>query len=323
MMDWSFRAFTLFGIPVRIHWTLLLIAAVYLLRPLLEGGSSYWFAFTAAGLGILFVQVLAHELGHCWAALRVGQYADQIVLWPLGGLAYVGHSEDPREDMFITIWGPAVNVFFGLAAIGAIFAAGMPWHWHYLNPLMAWALPSLNFGETLLLATLKISIVLAAFNLLVPAYPLDGGRILLGYLTLRHGPHAAMRLSARISIPIGCVLTVWGFLQGDLFLILLGIWVVIQAYHLKQTVTADDVYTPRGYSDRGYVIEEPRREGYFERRRRMRRERDAARRAQEEMELRRRVDELLDKVSREGIGSLTPEERRVLEDASERLRDRG
>jgi len=321
-MNWSFKAFTIFGIPVRLHWTLLFILAYYFSGPIASGAGSYYLAYVGAGLLVTFTIILIHELGHCWATRRAGGHVDQILLWPLGGMAYVGHSDDPRTDMFVAVSGPATHLLGGGVCAGLILLLGIPWNWNYINPIAdhSWWF---GFGPTLIVDALWINAMLFAFNLFVPAYPLDGGRILLDYLTLRVGSWRASRVAGTVSMVIGVGLLMLAIMARDIFLGLISVFVLVQAMQLRAVGSPDREFSPHGYSDRGYRIEEPRKEGFFERRRRLKRERKLARRAAEEAALRRVVDDLLEKVSRSGMESLTPAERRTLEEASARLRGRG
>lgn len=322
-MNWSVKAFTIFGIPVRLHWTLLFILAYHFWGPIGSGAGSYWLAYIGAGLLLNFTIILIHELGHCWATRRAGGQVDQILLWPLGGMAYVGHSDDPRTDMFVAVSGPATHLFGGAACAGAILLMGLPWDWNYINPIAArtwW----FGFGPTLVVDALWVNAMLFGFNLFVPAYPLDGGRILLDFLTIRMGSWRAARTAGTVSIVIAIAILALAFMARDFFLGLIAVWVLLQAMQLRAVGGPDSEFSPHGYSDRGYAIPDtPRKEGFFQRRRRLRRERKLARRAEEEVALRGVVDQLLEKVSRSGMESLTPAERRKLEEASARLRRHG
>jgi stage IV sporulation protein FB len=327
-MNWSFKIFTIFRIPVLVHWTLPLFMAGQFIGDLAntpEGYHGIVLKYSLASMALLFIQVLTHELGHCWGARRVGEHAEQILLWPLGGLAYVGHTEDPRRDWIITIAGPAVTVLWALISAGGLLAMGFQLTLDSFNPLGSWwPAGARDFLPWLLATNLRMSVVLAAFNLLVPAYPLDGCRLLLGFLTVRIGPGPAMRTTAMIAIPTGVVIAMLGFWKNSVLVILLGIWVTIQSIALYRQAHQAGEFGESSYSGRGYVIrDEKRKEGFFQRRRREKRERALARRDAEEAELRAKVDELLDKVNRNGIASLTPAERKTLEDASSRLRRNG
>jgi Zn-dependent protease len=273
-----------------------------------------------------FAVILFHELGHSWAARRVGGHVDQILLWPLGGMAYVGHSDEPRTDMFVAVSGPVTHLILGGAAAAAVFALGIPWDWSYIIPIGdgPTALYVNSLPEYFLLQVLHVNVMLMAFNLFVPAYPLDGGRILLDFLRMRMGDGPAYRTAGTISLFIGVLLLLVAFFspRPNIFLAFISVWVIIQALQLR-SLSPDSAFSSHGYSDRGYRFEEPRKEGFFQRRRRLKRERTLARRDAEEAVLRARVDELLDKVNRGGINSLSPSERKTLEEASARLRKGG
>ena len=326
-MNWSFKLFTIFGIPVRMHWTMPLFMVGQVLGDLGSappGLADHVLKFSLAAMGLLFIQVLTHELGHCWGARRVGEHAEQILLWPLGGIAYVGHTEDPRRDWIITIAGPAVTVLWAAVSAGGLLALGIPLSLDSFNPFASWWPPGVyEFLPSILVINLKMSVVLAAFNLLVPAYPLDGCRLLLGYLTVRLGPGPAMRTTAVIAIPTGVAMAMLGFWQKSLLLVLLGFWVTIQSIGLYRQAGQASEFGESSYSGRGYYIRPEPKEGYWQRRRRLKRERNLARRDAEEAALRAKVDELLDKVNRVGMSNLTPAERKTLEDASARLRRNG
>jgi stage IV sporulation protein FB len=321
-MNWSWHAFTIFRIPVRLHWTLIFVVTYWLFDPIRTGASTEWLVFIVAALVVHFAVILFHELGHSWAARRVGGHVDQILLWPLGGMAYVGHSDEPKTDMFVAVSGPATHLILGGAATAAIFALGIPWDWSYINPLGGARFPG-GLPEYFLVRFLNLNVMLMAFNLFVPAYPLDGGRILLDFLRLRLGELRAARTAGTISIVIGVILLMLAIMEEDFFLGLISVFVILQAAQLRASSGPDSAFSSHGYSDRGYRFEEPRKEGYFEKRRRQKRERALAHRDAEEAELRAKVDELLDKVNRGGINSLSPAERKTLEEASARLRKNG
>jgi Zn-dependent protease len=322
-MNWSWHAFTIFRIPVRLHWTLVFVVAYWLSGPIRGGAGAEAVLFTLGALVMNFGIILFHELGHCWATRRVGGHVDQILLWPLGGFAYVGHSDEPRTDIFVAFSGPATHILLGGLATVAIFALGVPWNWGYLNPIGDLrGVYAEGYLELFLIIFLHVNASLFAFNLFVPAFPLDGGRILLDYLRIRMGDLQASRVAGTISLVIGVIMLVAAILLSRLMLGFIAVMVLLEAMRLRMMMPESE-YSSHGYSDRGYRFEEPRKEGFFQRRRRQKRERALARRDAEEAVLRARVDELLDKVNRGGINSLSPSERKTLEEASARLRKGG
>jgi len=172
----SWKIARLFGIDVRLHWTFLLLVAA-----LLSGGDAVATAFV---LGAAFASVLLHELGHSLVAKRFGVRVLDITFWPLGGMARMSQiPEEPRIEGWIAIAGPAVN--FLLAALAApLVAAGL-----VLNAPGAAVNAAFGF--------LAINLTLGTFNL-VPAFPMDGGRLLRAFLARRRDYVRATELAVRV-----------------------------------------------------------------------------------------------------------------------------
>jgi Zn-dependent protease len=218
------------GIPVAIDWTLLVIAG--LLTVSLAGDrypmefpnqpvGSYWVVGILTSV-VFFASVLAHELSHSVVARRHGIRVDGITLWMLGGVARLdGEAPSPRGDFLIAAAGPATSLVLagafgvGAAAISAVGGPGL------IGSALAW------------LAV--INAILAAFNL-IPAAPLDGGRILSSVLWAIHGDrNRAMATAAQVGVGFGWLLVAVGALSwvvglgfGGLWTALIG-WFVISA----------------------------------------------------------------------------------------------
>ena len=318
-MSWTFPLFRVFGIQVRMHWTLAIMIAGLLIQGSVAG-ELRWRAIT---MGILFLSVLFHELAHCWMARRRGGHAEEILLWPLGGMAYVGHSGSASDELKVAGVGPLSSLLLGGVCLGIFSATGVAWRWDYANPFAAWWFGDLREVHNFLLHAFRLNVILGLFNLCVPAYPLDGGRVLFAFLTMRHGRRRAAELTSVIALPIGVALAVWGMAQKEFYLLLIGAWVLYESFQLRWLIRMGELEAHPGFgqiSEFDYLPERPRRKGWFARWRERRRVRREARQAAEEAVLRERVDLVLDKVSREGIGSLTPDEKRILEEASKRSR---
>jgi hypothetical protein len=130
--------------------------------------------------------------------------------------------------------------------------------------------------------------------------------------------------TARIALVVGAAMAVWGLAQNDLTLILIGVWVLMEAFQVLRLARMGEIEAHPGFGgvseyDTGSAA--PERPGFFARRRAARDQARAEQEAREARELDSRVDAVLAKVSREGIGSLSPEERRILQRASERNRE--
>ncbi|MBI4586698.1 MAG: site-2 protease family protein [Planctomycetes bacterium] len=322
------------GIDLWIHWSLLLLFAYEIYKHWIHmaGWESlgYWGLWTAA----IFATIFLHELGHCYAAFRVGGGADAIVLWPLGGLAYCDAPRAPRAQFWVAAGGPLVNV--GLAAFLA--AAFLAMDSSGLAPGIGIPFFSINFSAPYWLIFLQgffsWNITILLFNLL-PIYPLDGGRIFQAVLWAR------LRSYGRASL-----VTVWASRVALLLLVLfafffagestrwltlaIAVWAFMHTEMLRHRLQEEEEDHVFGYDfSRGYtslertMVKEKRRSrrqklSFFERYKRHL----AKKRALKLAALKDRVDRLLEKISREGMQSLTPGEHRFLEGASRKLKER-
>eukprot|EP00882_Tetradesmus_deserticola_P016313 GHRQ01017415.1.p4 GENE.GHRQ01017415.1~~GHRQ01017415.1.p4 ORF type:complete len:171 (+),score=30.14 GHRQ01017415.1:129-641(+) len=128
MMDLTSGSFPLFpsrccfGIPVRLHYLFIVFLALQVVGSILYGGlwPLYWFLLLGP---ILLVTVLIHELGHSLAARQVGGRVEGILLWPLGGLAFIGHAKGPKADMWVAFAGPLTHIPMTAFWVGILFAA--------------------------------------------------------------------------------------------------------------------------------------------------------------------------------------------------------
>jgi Zn-dependent protease/CBS domain-containing protein len=254
-MTASLRLGRIAGIPIGASWSVLLIALLIawplagtLLPDQAPGlaAATYWLA-GAVGAGLFLASLLAHELGHAVVARRAGLRVRGITLWLLGGVAQLeDEPASPRDELRVAIVGPAVSlalaVGFGLAAV----ALGIIGSSTVAVVVAGW----LAVGNT----------ALALFNLL-PAAPLDGGRVLRGLLWRRHGDRARASLTAtRAGQLVGGALIVYGLLGtltgwgiGTLWTVLVG-WFLTTAARQERDqavlrhdlggLRAGDVMTP-------------------------------------------------------------------------------
>ncbi|CAK9105005.1 Zinc metalloprotease MJ0392 (MjS2P) (S2P endopeptidase) (Site-2-type intramembrane protease) [Durusdinium trenchii] len=182
---------SIMGIPIRLHVFLPLVALLAGISTMLAGHpwQSVILAVVVAG-PLLLITVLLHELGHVWAAKRVGCSADHILLWPLGGLAFIGGSVKPKEQIFISGSGPATHVpMLGLwAAVLALLHGSVTLSTQglWIDPLAATSATTgdQDFGSLVCIAMLNTNLAML-FNLLVPCFPLDCSRILASLLLLQ------------------------------------------------------------------------------------------------------------------------------------------
>lgn len=181
-MTWSFRFVRIFGIDIKIHLTFFLILLLGAFQwGLPHGWKGAWFGIIL--MGLLFACVTLHELGHSLAARVFGISTREIVLLPIGGVALLERMpRNPMHELVIALAGPLVNVAIAgvLALVGglSLLAGG-------LDMSALWAGRMIPSWETLLLWLLGSNLFLVFFNM-IPAFPLDGGRVfraLLGFFT--------------------------------------------------------------------------------------------------------------------------------------------
>lgn len=162
----SIHLFRFAGIDLFLHWSWFLVAAYEIRR----NGTYSSITWNVLEYLALFLIVMLHEFGHALACRQVGGTANQIVLWPLGGVAYVNPPSRPGATLWSIAAGPLVNV----ALLPILWALGL------LSQSLGWA-QSMPDARALLHAIFTINLVLLIFNML-PIYPLDGGQILRALL---------------------------------------------------------------------------------------------------------------------------------------------
>lgn len=300
------------GVEVRVHWSLLVCAIpiLWLFRHDLRLG-------LLINLG-LWGSVLLHELGHCWGARQVGGGAKEILLWPLGGLAMVHAPMHPWPQFFSTLTGPLVNVIIaGVAAPIFLLLGG------HGEALLPWASSAsqTTLGLSFLEWLVTINLIMVVFNV-IPAYPLDGGRMFQAALWPKFGFHKAMTWAVYASF--GCAAIMLGFavVTQSVILGLIAIWVfqgaALEKRRLRYGLYADLADSPWGGGGEFSVHEpEPSAFAKWKERRAQRRDEDERRRKRE---LRERLDEVLATVSEVGLDGLSKDERIFLDQASQELR---
>jgi Zn-dependent protease len=352
--NWNFRAFRAFAIDVRVHWTLPALFVGLLCHWYVPADPAWGLLCGATLLALLWVSILLHELGHCFAARAKGIDADEIVLWPLGGLAMVGAAE-PRTELLIAAAGPAVTaalvVVFGALALAFTLVPGAHVGARYLlenaNPLGGWILPGsgADFASVLCLDLARLNLIGLVFNVFIPAPPLDGGRMLRAFLAERTSFERATEICFWLAVVAAAALAGIGIGTRSYDVAIIGLFVVVQAWIERRAAREaggerDQTFMGHDFS-MGYTSLGDAREERRERRGRglgarlgrlvqrgppaapapERGEPPPAGPRDDGLSLRQRVDRLLEKVAATGLASLTPDERRFLDEASRRLRD--
>jgi len=215
-MGWSLPIFRIAGIQLRIHVTFVLLIAWLAFGYYAQGGSP------AAAEGVIFVLLLflcvvLHEFGHALAAKSFGINTPDITLLPIGGVARLERMpEEPKQELLIAVAGPAVNV---VIALGLFVAGGS-----FINPFVN---PAASEGVGLISQLLIINVLLVAFNLL-PAFPMDGGRVLRALLATRMSYARATQIAATVGQGFAFVFGFIGLIWNP-FLIFIALFVYIGA----------------------------------------------------------------------------------------------
>ena len=220
-MKGSLRLLRFAGIDIKIHFTfplILLWGALHWVKPHGAPGALFGAGLTAA----LFACVALHELGHALVARRFGLPVREIVLLPIGGVALLGRSpRRPLHELLIAIAGPAVNVGIAIVLAAVLWARGG------LPGLQAFAQggPSI---ETALAWLLGSNLALALFNL-VPAFPMDGGRILRALLAMGMGFPRATRVASLVGQLLAVGFGAWAVFSGNFMLAIVALFVFLGA----------------------------------------------------------------------------------------------
>jgi Zn-dependent protease len=220
----TLHLFQLFGVNVSVHWSWAVVAVIevmYFSRG--QGGSAL--ALAAAVYLSLFAIVLMHEFGHALACKSVGGKAERIVLWPLGGVAFVQPPPRPGAVLWSIAAGPLVNVLLVPATVWFALAAGV----RLDNLGNGGGLHQLPFIAQYALYVCLMNIALLVFNL-APIYPLDGGQILQSLLWFVVGRGRALIIAASIGIAGGVAIILGGLALGGLWLPILGVFALMQSW---------------------------------------------------------------------------------------------
>jgi Zn-dependent protease len=329
--SWSLPLFTVprwvpgvRGIHVRLHITYILLVLGQLAS--LGARDAFPFLHVASMLVTLFVMVLLHEFGHCVACRAVGGSADEVLMWPLGGLAYCAPPQRWRAALVTTIGGPAVNLALLPLLGGLLIATFAPWGLLIYNPLKVGGVVTSAYfysaWHVWLWSAYSMNVMLLFFNLLVPMYPMDGAKIVQELLWGRIGHRRSMQIATTVGLVTAVMLAIVGLVFWNWWLIsiaLFGGWTCYSQRQQLAVMEPEESWfdTEKGY--RAFESEERARPSRAERRA----EKTAVKERERAQEAEAVVDKILDKIRAQGIASLTAREKALLKDATERTRGRG
>jgi Zn-dependent protease/CBS domain-containing protein len=226
-MSWSVNIGSIAGTAIRVHVTFLLLLAFFFLQGWAAAGNVNDGVSSVVFVVLVFACVLAHEFGHIFTARAFGVETPDVTLLPIGGVARLARiPEKPGQEFLIAIAGPLVNV-----AIAVVLMAVTPTHLSAAH-LAAMESPKLSMIDRLA----AINLFLAAFNM-IPAFPMDGGRVLRALLAIRLGYVRATEIAAPIGQWAAFGLGFLGLLSWNPILIFIAFFVYLAAASEAQMVS--------------------------------------------------------------------------------------
>jgi Zn-dependent protease/CBS domain-containing protein len=217
---WSWQIAKVAGIPIRIHATFVILI-VWIFVQSMTTGAGVVAALAAAGFILaVFGCIVLHELGHALTARRYGIRTRDITLLPIGGVARLERiPERPRHEILVALAGPAVNV-----VIAALLLGVMTLLWQ-ITPARLF---ELNFRSGFLVQLFAINVYIVLFNM-IPAFPMDGGRVLRALLATRLDYVRATQIAAGIGQGIAVLFAVAGVMAPNPYLFLIALFVFLAA----------------------------------------------------------------------------------------------
>jgi stage IV sporulation protein FB len=316
ILSWSLPLYRLWGIQVRLH----LFFIIFALGQMFVLGVQQGLLMLVS----LFGLVLLHEYGHVFACRAVRGDADEIMLWPLGGLAYCNPPHEWKANLITTLGGPAVNVALLPVLGGVVLAMTGRWDAVFFDPF-APAAPSFDVVVHAVWWLHVVNAYLLGFNMLMPMYPMDAGRTLQNVLWGRIGYRPAQEIAVNVGFVAAIIVGAIGLFSKETMLIAIAFFCGFTCWMEKQRLKfGADVYGGGGedYSDVGYNAalreqqesQKARHDGPSKAQLK-RQKREAAEQAE--------LDRILDRIAHEGMGALSRRERNFLQRTSARKRKSG
>lgn len=219
------------GIKIIVHWTFFLLITWIIFDELTRGGNAKSVLFNVAFIVAVFLCVVLHELGHALMAKRFNIKTEKITLLPIGGMAsFEKLPESPKQELLVVAAGPLVNL-----AIAVLL--------YFIVPVQSFI--HLNFTEafevlmrynlqSFLFFLFIVNVGLVVFNL-IPAFPMDGGRILRALLAMKVGRVKATKIASILGLAIAALFFLIGLLYNP-FLIFIALFVFLGAFSENRMV---------------------------------------------------------------------------------------
>lgn len=243
MFGASYRIARVWGIPIKIHISLPIFMVIYAMMVLQFENSGPGTAFQKVILSLLlmilfFASVAIHELAHSFVAIKKGCFVREITLLWIGGIAYMENIPmRPADEIVMAAAGPLTSAMFG--GLGLLLGTSLIRY-------------NLHFLGIIVLAVGGLNMVLAVFNLL-PAFPMDGGRILRAMLTKRMGRLRATLIASRLGKLLALIMGIVGIVTKNINLILIAVFIYFaagseyRAVWFQELIGANEIGFPWGF----------------------------------------------------------------------------
>lgn len=229
-------------IPVKVHWTFGLLVFWLIYVAYATGFNFELVAWLALFVAALFFCVVLHEYGHALTARYYGVSTRDIILSPIGGVARLERlPSKPIQEFFIALAGPLVNLFICLVMLPYFLVYSFDGIWEIIQMAQTQRGPSIaDFSTRFLPILFMLNILLAGFNLL-PAFPMDGGRIFRALLSIKLGRRLATRIAALLGQLMAVGFILYGFYYGSITNVFIGLFVFITASQEYRMVKMESI----------------------------------------------------------------------------------
>jgi Zn-dependent protease len=225
-MRWSLNTGKIAGVRIQIHWTFIVLILWVILSGISRGETKHSVFISVAFLLSVFACVVLHEMGHILTARKFGIDTKKITLLPIGGVASLEKiPENPRQELLVSLAGPAVN-----AIIALVLYPFVPENIMFKQQ----DLYNISGTEIFLASLFSVNVIIMFFNL-IPAFPMDGGRALRALLSMRMDRTSATRIASNIGQAIA-IFFIFAGLFFNPFLSLIGVFVFFGAFAENLTV---------------------------------------------------------------------------------------
>jgi stage IV sporulation protein FB len=212
------KGFSLLGVPVRLHFTFLLLLIFLLVTDLGSHQASGNYALFLVGL--LF-SVLLHEMAHAFVSSRLGVRTTEVIMFPIGGLSRMERPLGPGEELWVAAAGPVMNLLLAAGLFGIILVTHQP----FAVKLSELVQPT---DQNILPRLAAVNLLLALFNLL-PAFPMDGGRILRALLSFIRTEDEATRIASWMGRMLAISMGLYGLLSPQFMLVFFAFFIYLGA----------------------------------------------------------------------------------------------